>query len=164
MQKSIGAIAGAVIGMCLIGVFFSYFESRAESTPTPIESPAPQEQVDSVSIPSLASILISAFQAYQTIDKVFEEMRKVNTVLDQDDITGIADSGHADGSVGTTIFYHDKNGDLKSCHSMKPGVARVAGEIKIFWANGKDPNILLVVNRKTTEINSLGLLVKGPHG
>jgi len=117
---------------------------------------------DPASIPALANLFIAALQMYNSIDAILEEVRRVNDVVDEDSITGIADSGHGDGSVATVIYYKDKNGDMKTCHSTKDGIARVAGEIKLLWGMGKKPVIILVVTKATKQISTLGIVVKKP--
>lgn len=155
----------ALLILCLGGIGAVNYH-QIKSQPAPVVAIEAAQSGDSIvapaSIPSLSSLFIAALQMYHTIDAIMEEMRRVNDVLDEDDITGIADSAHGDGSVATVIYYKDKNGDMKSCNSTKEGIARIAGEIKIMWANGKKPSIILVVEKVTKQISTLGIVVRGP--
>ena len=144
----------------LAGWYSKDYHNQQVILETQLSAPITEQQADSS---SMGDIFASILFALRSIEEAIAAIQ-AHDILDQNDITGIVDSAHSDGSVNTTVFYKDKDGKRRSCNSNKPGVARVAGEIKIFWANGKNPNIMLDMNPTTQQINSIAILVKGPKG
>jgi len=81
------------------------------------------------------------------------------TIYDEKAMHGISDGATSSGNSITTVLYTDKDGNLKTASSMQTNFVAVAIAIKMLWAMGKNPSIVLIVNEKTTNFNEIESLI-----